>query len=162
MAVPTVPPTAVRSTGNQTSTASRTPSPTGTYTDWRRRDVSTITPRILARQARHKRPSAARTNPGTRPALSIGHGPVARPSTSVRDAGELLTGVLQLAGPLAGPAESAGGLAAHVGGRSTAGEVDVLAPVHPPRVGAAGVAGEVPGQLPEEPVHDLCPPAVPP
>src|SRR5271167_4316744 len=44
MTVPTVPPTAVRSAGNQTSTASRTPSPTGTYTDWRRRDVSTITP----------------------------------------------------------------------------------------------------------------------
>src|SRR5450755_797940 len=107
-------------------------------------------------------PSAARANPGTRPALSIGHGPVARPSVSVRDAGELLAGVLQLAGPLAGPAESAGGLAAHVGGRSTAGEVDVLAPVHPPRVGPAGVAREVPGQLPEEPVHDLCPPAVPP
>src|ERR1700689_4942784 len=62
---------------------------------------------------------------------------------SVRDAGELLAGALQLAGPLAGPAESAGGLATHVGGRSTAGEVDVLAPVHPPRVGAAGVAGEV-------------------
>src|SRR4029077_14985787 len=31
--------------------ASRTPSPTGTYTDWRRRDVSSITPRILARAA---------------------------------------------------------------------------------------------------------------
>src|SRR5262245_60975235 len=88
--------------------------------------------------------------------------PVARPGVSVRDAGELLAGVLQLAGPLAGPAERAGGLAAHVGGRCTAGEVDVLAPVHPPRVGAAGVAREVPGQLPEEPVHDLCPPAVPP
>src|SRR5215472_1204298 len=52
MTVPTVPPTAVRSTGNQTSTASRTPSPTGTYTDWRRRDVSTITPWIFARAAR--------------------------------------------------------------------------------------------------------------
>ena len=83
-------------------------------------------------------------------------------AASVRDAGELLAGVLQLVGPLAGPAEGAGGLAAHVGGRGTAGEVDVLAPVHPPRVGAAGVAREVPGQLPEEPVHDLCPPAVPP
>src|SRR6266436_5646405 len=47
MTVPTVPPTAVRSTGNQTSTASRTPSPTGTYTDWRRRDLSTITPWLL-------------------------------------------------------------------------------------------------------------------
>ncbi len=68
-----------------------------------------------------------------------------RPGISVRDAGELLAGVLQLAGPLAGPAESAGGLAAHVGGRSTAGEVDVLAPVHPSHVGAAGVAREVPG-----------------
>src|ERR1017187_6842946 len=79
------------------------------------------------------------------------------PGISVRDARELLAGALQLAGPLAGPAEGAGGLAAHVGGRSTAGEVDVLAPVHPPRVGAAGVAREVPGQLPEEPVHDLCP-----
>src|SRR5437764_11071883 len=85
------------------------------------------------------------------------HGPI-----SVRDAGELRAGVLQLAGPLAGPAESAGGLAAHVGGRCTAGEVDVLAPVHPPRVGATGVAWEVPGQFPEEPVHDLCPPAVTP
>src|SRR5215467_3277301 len=93
---------------------------------------------------------------------SIGHGPIARPGISVRDAGELLAGVLQLAGPLAGPAESAGGLPAHVGGGGTAGEVDVLAPVHPPRVGPAGVAREVPGQLPEEPVHDLCPPAVPP
>src|SRR5690348_18173697 len=81
---------------------------------------------------------------------------------SVRDAGELLAGTLQLAGPLAGPAESAGRLAAHVGGRSTAGEVDVLAPVHPPRVSTVRVAGEVPGQLPEEPVHDLRPPAVPP
>jgi hypothetical protein len=49
MTVPTVAPAAVRSTGNQTSTASRTRSPTGTYTDWRRRDGSTITPRILAR-----------------------------------------------------------------------------------------------------------------
>jgi len=29
-----------------------------------------------------------------RPALSIGHGPVARPGMSVRDAGELLAGVL--------------------------------------------------------------------
>src|SRR5262249_47497431 len=106
--------------------------------------------------------SAARTDPGTRPALWIGHGPVARPGISVRDAGELLAGVLQLAGPLAGPAESAGGLAAHVGGRGAAREVDVLAPVHRPRVGPAGVAGEVPGQLPEEPVHDLGPPAVPP
>src|ERR1039457_4021944 len=115
-----------------------------------------------ARAAPSDSPSAARANPGTRPTLSIGHGPVARPSISVRDAGELLAGVLQLVGPLEGPAESAGGLAAHVGGRSTAGEVDVLAPVHPPRVGAAGVAWEVPGQLPEEPVHALCPPAVPP
>jgi hypothetical protein len=35
--------------------------------------------------------------------------------------------VLQLISPLAGPAESAGGLAAHVGGRGTAGEVDVFA-----------------------------------
>src|SRR5215472_15517993 len=70
--------------------------------------------------------------------------------------------MLQLAGPLAGPAESAGGLAAHVGGRGTAGEVDVLAPVHPPRVGPAGVAWEVPGQFPEEPVHDLGLPAVAP
>src|SRR5215471_16027304 len=84
------------------------------------------------------------------------------PACSVRNAGELRAGVLQLAGPLAGPAKSAGGLAAHVGGRCTAGEVDVLTPVHPPRVGAAGVAREVPGQLTEEPVHDLCPPAVPP
>jgi len=41
-------------------------------------------------------------DPGTRPALSIGHGPVARPGISVRDAGELLARVLQLAGPLAG------------------------------------------------------------
>src|SRR6059058_4371695 len=93
---------------------------------------------------------------------SIGHGPVARPGISVRDAGELLAGVLELVGPLAGPAESTGGLATHVGGRCTAGEVDVLAPVHPPRVSAAGVAWEVPGQLPEEPVHDLRLPAVPP
>src|SRR5262252_1517453 len=92
----------------------------------------------------------------------IGHGTVARPGVSVRYAGKLRAGVLQLAGPLAGPAESAGGLAAHVGGRCTAGEVDVLAPVHPPRVGVAAVAREVPGQFPEEPVHDLCPPAVPP
>src|ERR1700683_1643827 len=81
---------------------------------------------------------------------------------SVRDARELLAGVLQLAGPLAGPAEGAGGLAAHIRGRSTAGEVDVLAPVHPPRVGATGVAREMPGQLPEEPVHDLGLSAVPP
>src|SRR5271169_4099405 len=106
--------------------------------------------------------AAGRTDPGTRPALWIGRGPVARPGISVGDAGELLAGVLQLAGPLAGPAERAGGLAAHVSGCGTAGEVDVLAPVHPPRVGAGGVAREVPGQLPEEPVHDLCPPAVPP
>src|SRR6516225_2734515 len=88
--------------------------------------------------------------------------PSTRSGISVRDPGELHAGVLQLAGPLAGPAESACGLAAHVGGRCTAGEVYVLAPVHPPRVGAAGVAGEVPGQFPEEPVHDLCLPAVPP
>ena len=109
-------------------------------------------------------PPGHRLTPGRIPArpLSIGHSPVAQPSISVRDVGELLAGLLQLAGPLAGPAESAGGLAAQVGGRSTAGEVDVLAPVHPPRVGAAGVAWEVPRQLPEEPVHDLCPSAVPP
>src|SRR5689334_8352904 len=81
---------------------------------------------------------------------------------SVRDAGKLLAGALQLAGPLAGPAESAGGLAAHVGGRGAAGEVDVLAPVHPTRVGPAVIAREVPGQLPEEPVHDLGLSAVPP
>src|SRR6266480_3309171 len=88
--------------------------------------------------------------------------PSIRPGTSVCDAGELVAGVLELGGPLAGPAESAGGLAAHVGGRGTAGEVDVLAPVHPPRVGPAVIAREVPGQPPEEPVHDLGPPAVPP
>src|ERR1700722_12598941 len=81
---------------------------------------------------------------------------------SVGDAGELRAGVLQLIGPLAGPAESAGGQAAEVGGCGTAGEVDVLAPVHPARVGAAGVAWEVPGQVPEEPVHHLRLPAVPP
>src|SRR5689334_22354646 len=100
--------------------------------------------------------------PVSKRSRSISHGLVARPGISVRDAGELLADVLQLAGPLAGPAESAGGLATRVDGRCTAGEVDVLAPVHPPRVGAAGVAWEVPGQLPEEPVHDLCPSAVPP
>src|SRR5262249_23332845 len=88
------------------------------------------------------------------------HGP--RPVISVGDAGELLAGVFQLVGPLAGPAESAGGLAAQGGGRSTAGELDVPPPVHPPRVGAAGVAWEVPGQPPEDPVHALPPPAVPP
>src|SRR5438045_704991 len=48
MTVPTWPPAAVRSVGNQTSTARRTPSPVRTYTDWRRRDVSITTPRILA------------------------------------------------------------------------------------------------------------------
>src|SRR3954454_19954176 len=74
---------------------------------------------------------------------------------SVGDAGELLAGALELAGPLAGPAEGTGGLAAEVSGRGSAGEVDVLAPVHPPRVGPVGVAREVPGQVPEEPVHDL-------
>src|SRR5580693_852118 len=89
-------------------------------------------------------------------------GPVAWPGISVREAGELRAGVLQLIGPLVRPAESAGGQAAQVGGRGTAGEVDVLAPVHPPRVRAAGVAREVPGQVPEEPVHDLRLPAVPP
>src|SRR5580693_1582016 len=131
----------------------------------RRRGLDQVRPAPLppiARAAPADSPPAARTNPGTRPALPIGNGRVARPGTSVRDAGELLAGVLQLAGPLAGPAESAGGLAAHVGGCGTAGEVDVLAPVHPPRIGAARVAWEVPGQFPEEPVHDLCPPAVPP
>src|SRR5262249_51438854 len=87
---------------------------------------------------------------------------LARPGISVRDAGELRAGVLQLAGPLAGPAESAGGLAAHVGGRCAAGEADVLAPAHPPRVRAAGVAWEVAGPPPGEPVHDLGPPPVPP
>src|SRR5262245_37743930 len=86
----------------------------------------------------------------------------ARLGISVTDAGELLAGTLQLAGPLARPAESVGGLATHVSGRGTAGEVNVLAPVHPSRVGPAGVAREVPGHLPEEPVHHLCPPAVPP
>ena len=48
MTVPTLSPAPVRSAGSQTSTASRTPSPAGTYTDWRRRDTSTVTPRILA------------------------------------------------------------------------------------------------------------------
>ena len=63
----------------------------------------------------------------------------------VLDARELRAGVLQLFGPLAGPAESAGSAAAHIGGCCTACEVDVLAPVHPPRVGAARVAWEMPG-----------------
>src|ERR1700760_3219973 len=105
---------------------------------------------------------SSRSSAVTIPATSSGSTTTSSHNLSVRDAGELLAGVLQLAGPGAGPAESAGGLAAHVGGRGTAGEVDVLAPVHPPRVGPAVVAWEVPGQLPEEPVHDLCLPAVPP
>jgi hypothetical protein len=64
MTVPTAPPAAVRSTGSQISTASRTPSSTGTYTDWRRRDVSTITPPILARvpsRGEHRYNAAHRT-----------------------------------------------------------------------------------------------------
>src|SRR5690348_1461097 len=110
---------------------------------------------------------SSRSSAVTIPATSSGSTTTSSPELSrllfsVRDAGELLAGVLQLAGPRAGPAESAGGLAAHVGGRGAAGEVDVLAPVHPPRVGPAVIAREVPGQLPEEPVHDLGLPAVPP
>src|SRR6201987_2054621 len=105
---------------------------------------------------------SSRSSAVTIPATSSGPTPTSSHNLSVRDAGELLAGVLQLAGPGAGPAESAGGLAAHVGGRGTAGEVDGLAPVHPPRVGPAVIAREVPGQLPEEPVHDLGLPAVPP
>src|SRR5690348_2585751 len=54
MTVPTWPPAAVRSAGSQTSTASRTPSAAGTYTDWRRRDVSITTPRILAQALRSR------------------------------------------------------------------------------------------------------------
>src|SRR5215472_7213324 len=92
----------------------------------------------------------------------IGDGPVTRPVFQYVMPGNCARACSSWAGPVARPAESAGGLAAHVGGRCTAGEVDVLAPVHPPRVGAAAVAWEVPGQFPEEPVHDLCPPAVPP
>src|SRR5690348_5763237 len=105
---------------------------------------------------------SSRSSAVTIPATSSGSTTTSSHNSSVRDAGELLAGVLQLAGPRAGPAESAGGLAAHVGGRGAAGEVDVLAPVHPPRVGPAVIAREVPGQLPEEPVHDLGLPAVPP
>src|SRR5512142_3172510 len=56
MTVPTAPPAAVRSAGSQTSTASRTPSPTGTYTDWRRRDVSIIVE--VRRAIAIERPSA--------------------------------------------------------------------------------------------------------
>src|SRR5580693_9540228 len=80
----------------------------------------------------------------------------------VGDAGELLAGALKLDGPLAGPAEGAGGLASQVRGRRTAGEVDVLSPVHPPGVRTVLVAGEVPGQLAEEPVHDRRLPALTP
>src|SRR5690348_8681321 len=121
---------------------------------------ATRRPRACA--ARWSLSTRTRATSRLRPRRSASYLDWPRPGISVHEAGELLAGVLQLAAPLAGPAESAGGLAAHIGGRGTAGEVDVLAPVHPPRVGAAGVAWEVPGQLPEEPVHDLCPPAVPP
>src|ERR1700683_5068923 len=103
-------------------------------------------------------PAVASLPPGRTPAP----GQLSEMATSVRDAGELLASALELAGPLARPAERPGRLPAQVGGRGTTGEVDVLAPVHPPRVGAVGVAREMPGQLPEEPVHDLRPPAVPP
>src|ERR1700678_4212875 len=81
---------------------------------------------------------------------------------SVGDAGELLTRALELVGPLPGPAEGAGGLAAQVGASGGAGEVDVLAPVHPPRVGAVLGLREMLGQLPEEPVHDRRLPALMP
>jgi hypothetical protein len=54
----------------------------------------------------------------------------------VPDAGELLAGAVKLVGPFAGPAEGARRLGAQVGGGGTAGEVDVLAPVHPARIGA--------------------------
>src|ERR1051326_8383423 len=52
MTVPTGRPAAVRSTGSQTSTAIRTPSSAGTYTDWRRRDGSISTSPILAQALR--------------------------------------------------------------------------------------------------------------
>src|ERR1700754_4707848 len=105
---------------------------------------------------------SSRSSAVTIPATSSGSTTTSSPNLSVRDARELLAGALQLAGPLAGPAESAGGLAAHVGGRGAAGEVDFLAPFHPRRVGPAVIAREVPGQFPEEPVHALGLPAVPP
>src|SRR5579871_6365006 len=63
MTVPTAPPAAVRSAGSQTSTASRTPSPAGTYTDWRRRDTSIITSPILARTRRLWRARGGRDGP---------------------------------------------------------------------------------------------------
>src|SRR5205807_1057462 len=82
--------------------------------------------------------SASRRAAGPASALILNRDSVllisSRPAwSSVGDPGELLAGALELAGPLAGPAEGTGGLAAKVSGRGAAGEVDVLAPVHPPR-----------------------------
>src|ERR1700722_833396 len=93
---------------------------------------------------------------------SAGGGGGGRCPGSVPAAGELLACALELIGPLPGPAEGAGGLAAQVGARRAAGEVDVLAPVHPPRVRAVLGLREMLRQLPEEPGHDRGLPALMP
>src|SRR6185312_16613013 len=130
----------------------------------RRRAVSargvtsaTLTPLLFPRK--HDRQPRARLQTAESSGSAI-FVPICR--ALVGDAGELLAGQLELVGPLTGPAEGAGGLMVHVGARRAAGEVDVLAPVHPPRVRSVGVAGEVPRQLPEEAGHDRGLTAVPP
>src|SRR5690348_11751245 len=118
---------------------------------------ATLTPLLFPRK--HDRQPRARLQIAESSGSAI-FVPVCR--ALVGDAGKLHAGQLQLVGPLAGPAEGAGGLTVHVGARGAAGEVNVLAPVHSPRVRSAGVGRKVLRQLPEEPGHDRGLTAVPP